>query len=162
MSNANRTQENLQTAIGMEIAATHQYQLHAHVLEDWGLSGLAADMRSEIAEEMTHADRFIERLIFLGGAPVLTMPQELRPAADLRSLFSADLEDEKGAIRFYTEAARQAEADGDVGSRRLFEDILLEEEGHKAWLELQLSLIERMGEPVYIAQHLGGGSEAGA
>ena len=155
MSNA-KTQANLQKAIEMELGAVHQCQLHSHVLEDWGLSGLAREMQGEVAEEMGHSDRFIERLIFIGGTPVLTMKQELKPAPDLKTLFSRDLADEKEAIRFYSAAAKQADAEDDIGSRKLFEEIVMDEEGHMAWLELQLSLIERMGEALYISKHLEG------
>jgi bacterioferritin len=64
------------------------------------------------------------------------------------------LADEQDAIVFYTAAARQAGDAGDVGSRVLFEKILIDEEGHMSWLELQLDLIERMGEPNYVAKHM--------
>jgi bacterioferritin len=160
MTNTRTTRENLQTAIEMELVAAHQYQLHAHVLEDWGLTGLSATMRGEVVEEVAHADRFIARLMFLGGEPVLTMKQELRPAKGLTPLFEADLADERHAIGFYTEAALQAAADGDIGTRKLFEDIVLDEEGHMAWLDLQLNLINRLGEAIYTAQHMGGPATA--
>lgn len=156
MSNTSKTQSNLQKAIEMELAAAHQYQLHAHTLEDWGLSGLAADMKGEVAEEMAHSDSFIERLMFLGGTPVLTMKQELTPAGDLKTLFATDLADEQEAIRFYSQAAKQANEEGDIGSRKLFEAVVMDEEGHMAWLDLQLSLIARLGEAIYTAQHLRG------
>jgi len=67
-------------------------------------------------------------------------------------MFKADLADEEDAIAFYTRAAREAYEADDIGSRRLFETIVLDEEGHKAWLELQLDLIERIGEQAYSAK----------
>lgn len=159
MTNATKTMENLQKAIQMELGAMHQYQLHSHVLADWGMDKLAEKMREEVQEEMTHADSFIERLIFLGGAPSLSLDAAITPAKDLKSLFEADLRDEKDTIDFYTQAARQAEDDRDIGSKKLFEDIVLDEEGHMDWLDNQLKLIERMGEGLYIAHHL---ADAGA
>ncbi len=159
MTNTTKTMANLQKAILMELGAVHQYQLHAHVLADWGLDKLAEKMREEVAEEMTHADSFIERLIFLGGEPSLSMQTPITPAADLKSLFAADLKDEREAINFYSEAARQAEEDRDIGSKKLFEDIVLDEEGHMDWLDNQLKLIARMGEGLYMAHHL---ADAGA
>ncbi len=137
----------------------HQYQLHSHVLADWGMDKLAEKMREEVQEEMTHADSFIARLIFLGGAPRLSLASAIAPAENLKDLFEADLRDEKDAIDFYTQAARQADEDRDIGSKKLFEDIVLDEEGHMDWLDNQLKLIERMGEGLYMAHHL---ADAGA
>ena len=68
MSNE-QTIENLNKALQMEMSAAHQYQLHAHVLEDWGLTKLAQQMRKEMQEELGHSDRFIERIMFLKGNP---------------------------------------------------------------------------------------------
>ena len=67
-------------------------------------------------------------------------------------MFKADLADEEEAIEFYLSAARQAYEANDVGSRMLFERIAMDEEGHKAWLELQLELIERIGDRAYSAK----------
>lgn len=150
-----QTIQNLNTALQMEITATHQYQLHAQVLEDWGLSGLAGMMRQEQAEEIGHSDRFLDRILFLGGEPELAFEKPPVRARSLREIFEADLKDEETAIRFYTQAAKEAGEVGDIGSRTLFEQIVLEEEGHKAWLETQLDLLERLGEGVYAARYLG-------
>jgi len=151
MSN-NKTVENLNKALQMEISASHQYQLHAHVLDDWGLDRLAAKMREEQAEEAGHSDLFIERILFLKGTPEIAFEKTPKRAETLRDMFKADLADEEDAIAFYTRAAREAYEADDIGSRRLFETIVLDEEGHKAWLELQLDLIERIGEQAYSAK----------
>jgi len=149
-----KTLKNLQTALGMELTAAHQYQLHAHVLDDWGIDRLASQMREEMQEELGHSDAFIERILFLDGNPELKFEKAPSRAQSLNDMFQADLEDEKGAIKFYTEAAREAAEEGDIGSRVLFEKIALDEEGHMSWLDLQISLIARMGEPAYIAKHM--------
>ena len=155
MSNEN-TMENLQRALQMELTAAHQYQLHAHVLDDWGLDRLAAQMREEMQEELNHSNEFIERIIFLNGKPEIEFAKKPQQAASLVKMFSEDLADEEGAIAFYTKAAQQANEVGDVGTRTLFEKILLEEESHKSWLELQLSLIERLGEKAFSAKYVSG------
>ena len=67
-------------------------------------------------------------------------------------MFESDLVDEKDALQFYVQSAKDADAESDLGSRQLFEQIALDEEGHKAWLELQLDLIARIGEPAYSAK----------
>ncbi len=154
MADRQQSIDNLQKALSMELTAIHQYLLHAHVLDDWGLDMLAARMREEMQEELGHASRFIERILFLDATPEVSAAKAPRRAEDLQTLFESDLREEQGAIEFYTEAARAATEDADIGTRTLFETILLDEEGHMDWLALQISLLKRMGEPAYIAKHM--------
>jgi bacterioferritin len=149
-------------AVKMEMTAAHQYQLHAHVLEDWGLTKLAVQMREEMAEELGHSDLFIERLMFLKATPELAFDKAPHRAESLPDMFRSDLADEEEAIAVYTKASQHAAELGDIGSRALFEKIVLDEEGHKAWLELQLDLIDRLGENTYSAKYMAidGSSEA--
>ena len=149
--------ENLQRALGMELAAANQYLLHAHIMDDWGLDLLAAKMREEVQEELAHASAFIERILFLGGKPNLTPEKTPEQAESLEQMFKADLEDEKAAIVFYSEAAQTAMDDGDIGTRLAFEQAAVDEEGHMGWLDLQLNLLKRMGEPAYTAKHMSDG-----
>lgn len=142
----------LQRAANMEMTAAHQYQLHAHTLEDWGLTRLAAKMREEMTEELGHSDLFLERLMFLKATPALAFDKPPTKADSLRDMFTSDMTDEQDAIEYYTQAAQHAAELGDIGTRVLFEKIVLDEEGHKAWLELQLDLIERLGEKTYAAK----------
>ena len=146
--------ENLQKALSMELTASHQYQLHAAVLEDWGLDLLAKRMREEMMEELGHSDEFLNRILFLKGEPKLTFDKTPVRADSLQAVFKTDMQDEKDAIEFYTKASQQASADSDIGTRQIFEKIVLDEEGHMSWLELQLDLIDRMGESAYIAKHM--------
>ena len=154
MKNAKQSIENLQKALGMEMTAIQQYLLHAHVLDDWGLDVLAKQMRQEMTEELGHAGRFIDRILFLGGDPEVKPAKTPKRSESLEEMFSADLEEEKGAIAFYTTAAKAADDDRDIGTRILFETIALDEEGHMDWLSRQLGLLGRMGEPTYIAQNM--------
>ena len=147
-----KTIDNLNTALQMEMSAAHQYQLHAHVLEDWGLNKLAAKMREEMQEELGHSDRFIERVLFLKGDPKIAFEKAPQRAGSLVDMFKADLADEENAIAIYSKAAKAADDVNDIGTRALFEEIVLDEEGHKAWLELQLELSERIGEKAYSAK----------
>ncbi|MFP4353283.1 MAG: bacterioferritin [Puniceicoccaceae bacterium] len=148
------TLKNLQTALAMELTAAHQYQLHAGTLTDWGIDRLAAKMREEMREELGHSDDYIDRIIFLKGEPNLVLAKTPVLAGSLVEMFESDLEDEKEAIGFYTSAARQADEDADIGTRLIFERIVLDEEGHMSWLELQLDLIRKLGEPTYISKHI--------
>ena len=154
MSNQTRSIQNLQTALSMEMKAIHQYLLHAQVLGDWGLDVLSDRMREEMNEELGHASRFIDRILYLDGSPKIEANGAPKHAEALEDLFAADLKEEKGAIEFYAEAAKAADEDRDVGTRILFEQILLDEEGHKDWLSQQLDLLRRMGEPTYMVQHM--------
>ena len=156
------TLKNLQTALSMELTAMHQYQLHASVLDDWGLNLLATQMRTEMQEELGHSESFLERIIFLKGEPKIELEKSPVLAGTLKEMFESDLADEKTAITFYTKASMEAAQDGDLGSRALFERIAINEEEHMGWLDLQLDLLERMGEPAFIAKHMStGGDETG-
>ena len=99
-----------------------------------------------------HSDLFIERILFLKGTPEICFAKLPERAETLNGMFKADLADEEDAIEFYTRAAREAYEVNDIGSRTLFEKIALDEEGHKSWLELQIDLIERIGEQAYSAK----------
>ncbi|QEG00366.1 Bacterioferritin [Stieleria maiorica] len=150
-----QTIENLQKALSMELTAVHQYQLHACVLDDWGMGLLATKMREEMQEELGHSQEFLERILFLNGEPRLELAKLPVRAGSLNEMFEMDLADEKEAIEFYTSASFRATEDRDIGTRQLFEKIALDEEGHMSWLELQLDLLDRMGEPAFIAKYMG-------
>ena len=154
MTNEHASLKNLQTALSMEMAAASQYLLHAHVLDDWGLDKLADQMREEMQEELGHAGRFIDRILFLGGDPSVTPEKTPVRAKSLKEMFEIDKADEKEAITFYTRGARAAYEADDIGTKALFEEIALDEEGHWGWLDLQLDLLERMGEPAFISKYM--------
>lgn len=157
MSN-DQTIKDLQTALEMEMTAGHQYQLHAQVLADWGLDLLAAKMREEFQEEMGHSDLFMERIIFLGGTPEIRFQKQPVRAETLEQMFEMDAADEQEAIDVYSKAAQRALEVGDIGSRTLFEKVVLDEEGHKDWLDTQIGLIKRLGEQAYSAKQVSGPS----
>lgn len=146
----------LQQALSMELTAAQQYLLHAHVLDDWGLDKLAAKMREEMQEELGHAGQFIDRILFLGGTPEVVPAKAPVRAESLKAMFETDRADEEEAIDFYTKAAREAGDAGDIGSRMIFEAIAVDEEGHWGWLDQQLGLLERMGEPAFMQVYFTG------
>ena len=151
--------KHLNTALQMELTAAHQYQLHAHVLDDWGLDKLAETMRGEFQEELGHSSRFLTRILDLGGEPEMAFAATPKAATNLKSMYEADLKDEKEATAFYTKASKAAYEADDLATKALFEEIAIEEVGHRNWLELQLSLIERLGEQRYASKFVSGGSE---
>lgn len=157
------TLKNLNTALQMELTAAHQYQLHAHVLDDWGLDLLAAKMREEFDEETAHSNVFLERLIELGGTPEMAFATTPQVATSLEDMFTMDLRDEKAATLFYTEAAKTAYEAGDLKSKQLFETVAIDEVGHENWIDQQLGLIKRIGEQNYAAKFVSGaGGETAA
>ncbi|MDZ7708754.1 MAG: bacterioferritin [Roseovarius sp.] len=158
MADRTTSLENLQTALSMELTAVHQYLLHAHTLEDWGIDKLAAKMREEMQEELGHAGAFIDRIMFLGGVPKLEAAKTPNKAESLKALFEADKREEGGAIEFYTKSARAAFESDDIGTRALFERIVQDEEGHWEWLHLQLDLLRKMGEPAFMSNYMSGTS----
>ena len=160
MTDHNTSLDNLQTALSMELTAVHQYLLHAHTLEDWGIDKLAAKMRAEMQEELGHAGAFIDRILFLGGTPGLTATKAPSMAESLKALFEADKAEEAGAIKFYTRAAREAFESDDIGTRALFERIVQDEEHHWEWLDLQLDLLRKMGEPAFMTNYMSGNDPA--
>ncbi|MEM7191905.1 MAG: bacterioferritin [Pseudomonadota bacterium] len=152
--------KNLKKALRMELSAVHQYQLHAHVLDNWGLDKLAEQMRSEMTEELDHSNLLIERIMFLNGTPEMELYKKPVQANSLEDMFKADLGDEEEAIEFYSEAAINAASMADIGTRTLFERLLLNEEEHKSWLELQLSLLDRLGEKAFASKYVSGNAAA--
>ncbi len=146
----------LQKALSMELSAVQQYLLHAHVLDDWGLDKLATKMREEMQEELGHAGQFIDRILYLGGTPEVVPAKKPVKAESLKAMFEADRADEEEAIEVYSQAAKEAGESNDLGSRVLFETIALDEEGHWGWLDQQLSLLKRMGEPAFMQVYFSG------
>jgi len=112
-------------------------------------------MREEMQEELGHAEEYAQRIIFLKGNPELAAAKTPHRAQALEDMFEVDLRDEQDAIKFYTKTARTADEAGDIGTRDIFERTAMDEEGHMAWLELQLSLLKRIGEPAYWAMQIG-------
>lgn len=153
--------EHLQKALSMELAAVEQYLMHAHVAEDWGYDKLAAKMQDEMQEELGHAQAFMRRIMFLKGDPQVKSAKVPQRAQAISDMFEADLRDEKDSIDFYTHAAQTAGRAGDIGTRKLFEQITLDEEGHMSWLELQLDLIKRLGEPIFLTMQISNPNEEG-
>ena len=148
--------EFLNKALYNELTAINQYFLHAKMLKNWGLKELAAHEYHESIDEMKHADKLSDRILFLDGLPNFQALGKLRIGEDPRELLECDLALELEAVPLLREAIAHCEAVGDYVSRKLFADILDSEEEHIDWLETQLSLIQRIGEANYLAQQLDG------
>ena len=137
--------EYLNKALRHELTAVNQYWLHYRLLEDWGFTKLAKKEREESIEEMEHADKLIERIIFLEGHPNLQTLDPLRIGQDLKECLECDLAGEYSARALYKEAREVCREDGDYVTMKLFEDLMADEEGHIDFLETQLELLEKIG-----------------
>ena len=146
--------EFLNKALYNELTAINQYFLHAKMLKNWGLKELAEHEYHESIDEMKHADKLSERILFLEGLPNFQALGRLRIGENPVELLRADLALELDGVPLLREAIAYCETANDYVSRQLFADILDSEEEHIDWIETQLSLIERIGEANYLAQQL--------
>ncbi|MCL4138634.1 UNVERIFIED_CONTAM: hypothetical protein GTU68_028949 [Idotea baltica] len=141
--------ERLNEALFLELSAVNQYWLHYRLLDDWGFAKLAAKERAESIEEMEHADKLVERIIFLEGHPNLQTLAPLRIGQSVKEVLECDLQGEKDAWNSYTKSRNVCEAEGDYVSKNLFEALIADEEGHIDFLETQLELLAKIGEEKY-------------
>ena len=146
--------EFLNRALYNELTAINQYFLHAKMLKNWGLKELAQHEYKESIDEMKHADKLAERILFLDGLPNFQALGKLRIGESPREVLECDLALEYEALPLLREAIAHCEAVSDYVSRQLLADILDSEEEHIDWIETQLSVIDRIGEPNYLLTKL--------
>ncbi len=141
--------EYLNAALRSELTAVSQYWLHYRLQEDWGFGRIADKSRAESIEEMNHADRLIQRIIFLEGHPNLQKLDSLRIGQTLRETLESDLAAEHDARTLYLEAREYCSNVNDQVSKSLFDDLIEDEEGHIDFLETQLQLFDTIGAQNY-------------
>ena len=146
--------EHLNKALYNELIAINQYFLHAKMFKNWGFKELAEHEHHESIDEMKHADKLIDRILFLEGLPNLQSLGKLFIGESPKEIFECDLKLELLAIPDLKAAVAYSETAGDYVSRDLFAEILGSEEEHVDWLETQLDLIARLGEPGYLQAQL--------
>ncbi|MEP0325230.1 bacterioferritin [Bauldia litoralis] len=139
----------LNQSLRHELTAVNQYWLHFRLLEDWGYAKLAKKERAESIEEMQHADKLVERIIFLEGLPNLQQLNPLKIGQNIREVLEADLEGEYDARNLYNEAREVCRLANDYVSMKLFEELLADEEGHIDFLETQIALLGDIGAESY-------------
>ena len=135
----------LNKSLRHELTAVSQYWLHYRLLEDWGFTKIAKKEREESIEEMEHADKLIERIIFLEGHPNLQTLDPLRIGQNIKEVLECDLAAENSARDLYQEARAVCQEKEDYVSMALFESLLNDEEGHIDFIETQLGLMEKIG-----------------
>ena len=137
-----------------ELTSINQYFVHARMCENWGFERLWRKVRAESIDEMKHADRVIERLLYLEGLPNMQRLAKVHVGQTVSEQLKLDLESEKAAVRMLNEGIELARTQGDNGTRELLESILADEEEHANWLEAQLTLIAQVGEQNYLAEQI--------
>jgi bacterioferritin len=145
----------LNKALRHELTAVNQYWLHYRLLDNWGYKGLAKQWRKESIEEMQHADKLIERIIFLDGNPNMQTLESLRIGQTVKEVLDRDLKAETDARALYAEAATHCHSVKDYVTRDLFEQLMHDEEHHIDFLETQIDLVARLGLELYAQHHIG-------
>ncbi|WP_411151645.1 bacterioferritin [Streptomyces sp. A30] len=144
--------EFLNEQLTAELTAINQYFLHAKMQESNGWTKLAAHTRHESFDEMNHAEVLTDRILLLDGLPNYQRLFHVRVGQSVTEMFQADREVEVEAIDRLRRGIEVMRSKGDVTSANIFESILADEENHIDYLDTQLELIEKLGEPLYIAQ----------
>jgi len=144
----------LNEVLTLELTAINQYFLHAEMCGDWGFTKLYKAIRAESIDEMKHAERLIERILFLDGLPNVQRMHQITVGESVAEQLALDLTLENKAIPILNAGIKQCRDEGDNGTRALFESILVDEERHVDWLEAQLELIKQIGVENYLAQQV--------
>ena len=148
--------EALNRALTIELTAINQYFVQAKMLKNWGYLTLAKKMWEESMGEMKHADKIIDRILFLEGTPNIARYDIIRVGTDVKEMLQNDLRLETGGVKHYNEAVDLCGKLKDGGTRELLEGILVNSEEHVDWIETQLGLIQSVGLQNYLSEKLGG------
>ncbi len=145
----------LNRGLRSELTAINQYWLHYRMLDNWGFKDLAKKWKKESIEEMHHADRFVDRILFLEGFPNMQVLDPLRIGQNVKEVLDSDLAAEFDARALYQEAAAYCRSVKDFPSEILFQELMTDEEGHIDFLETQLDLVKKVGLELYSQKHIG-------
>ena len=144
----------LNQVLKAELTAINQYFLHAEMCDNWGYYRLGKKVKKESIEEMVHAEKCMERILYLDGTPNMTDYFKINVGATVEQQIRNDLELEYAAVKRLNDGIQLCLKVNDGGSRELAEKILTDEEHHIDWLEAQLHAIGEMGYQNYLAQQL--------
>ena len=146
----------LNLALREELTAINQYFLHAEMLHSWGYHRIGAYVKKQSIDEMKHAEKLIERLLFLDATPKMEY-LDLNVGGNVKAQLESDYKLEEDAVAMYNNAIKIAREQGDDASRELFTLLLKDEEQHVDWLEQQLHQIKEIGYERYLALQTQGG-----
>jgi bacterioferritin len=146
--------EQLNLRLKEELAAINQYFLHAEMCENWRYETLKEVIKKRSIQEMKHAEKLIERILFLEGRPKVSELGKLGIGESVEKIHQHDLNAEAAAITGYNESIGVAMEAGDNGTKELLESILHEEEEHVDWIEAQFDQIKQMGIQIYLGEQI--------
>lgn len=138
-----------------ELTAIGQYMVHSEMCANWGYGKLHDVIKKRAIEEMKHAEKLIERILFLEGDPDVSGMQKVEIGKDVAQQFKNDRDSEAEANKAYNDAIRLCYDVGDNGTLDLLKTILVDEEVHLDWLETQLSLVDQIGNKNYLVEQVG-------
>jgi bacterioferritin len=144
----------LNARLAEELAAINQYMVHSEMCANWGYERLHEAIEKRAIEEMKHAEKLIERILFLDGRPIVSQLSAIKIGPDVEAQIKNDLAAEEGAVKEYNEDIGFAARMGDNGTRDMLESILEDEEQHVDWLEMQLDQISQMGIQNYLVEQI--------
>jgi bacterioferritin len=145
----------LNEALQEELLAINQYFLHAEMCENWKYETLSKFIKKQSIDEMKHAEKLVERILFLDSTPSLTGPATLKVGKNVKEQLANDLELELDAVKLYNGAIKLSREAGDNATAEFLQGILKDEEEHVDWLESQLHLIEEIGYERYLTKQVG-------
>jgi bacterioferritin len=145
----------LNSLLADELGAISQYMVHAEMVENWGYGKLNKMIRARAVTEMKHAEKLIERILFLEGIPIVDKLSAIHIGADVPKQFNNDLAAEMGAIRSYNAAIKLAQEVADNATKEILDSILNDEDGHVDEIEAQQDQIKQMGLPQYLSIQIG-------
>ena len=152
MKGSEKVIETLNALLADELSAVNQYMVHSEMCNSWGFAKLHGATEKRAITEMKHAEKLIERIIFLEGRPIVSNLSPIHIGASVKEQFENDLASEKVAVDGYNKAIPVCNAAGDNGTRQMLEAILSDEEDHLDWVEMQLEQINQIGLPSFLAQ----------
>jgi bacterioferritin len=147
--------EGLNRALTVELTAINQYFIQAKMNKNWGFNKLAKKHYFESIGEMKHAEKIIDRILFLDGVPEIARYDVIRAGADVKDQFEVDLVLESNGVKLYNELVDLCIKLKDNGTRELIDPILAESEEHVDWLETQLTVIAAVGLQNYLTEQIG-------
>src|SRR5262245_8274937 len=147
--------DTLNRALTVELTAINQYFCQAKMCKNWGFHKLADKHYEESLGEMKHAEKLIDRILFLEGTPEIARYDVIKVGTDIKEQFTNDLALEMKGVQLYNQAIELCTKLKDNGSRELIEPILTESEEHVDWLETQLHLIDTVGLQNYLSEQMG-------
>jgi bacterioferritin len=146
--------EKLNTLLADELTAISQYMVQAEMCANWGYKHLEEVIEKRAKDEMKHAEKHINRIIFLEEMPIVSELNKMHIGASVEAFHKNDWADENRAIKAYNDAIKLAVEVGDNGTRDMLESILNDEEDHIDWIEAQLDQLEQMGVQVYLSEQI--------